>query len=114
MGPITAGEYVDFLVTGSNGSCTNIPANVTAVSLNVTTTDGTAQSFLTIYPTGSAIPNASTNNWIGGDPPNPNKVDVKVGMYDPPRPGASPMISVINHAGTVNVILDLVGYYVPA
>ncbi|MEZ5142956.1 MAG: hypothetical protein R2726_10620 [Acidimicrobiales bacterium] len=85
-------------VTSTGG----VPANATAVVLNVTATSTTAASFLTIWPAGQTRPNASSLNWSAGQT-IPNAVTVKV--------GASGQISVFNPSGNVNVIIDVVGYF---
>jgi hypothetical protein len=101
--PIGPAETHTQQVTGSNGHC-EIPADATAISMNVTTVDGTAASFLTLYPANApALPQASNLNWTPGAPPTPNKVDVKVSDT-----GA---VKVYNNAGSVNVLADVVGYY---
>jgi hypothetical protein len=93
-------------VTGNNGNCTSIPATATAVALNVTTTDGSAASFLTVYPADLATrPTASNLNWTPGAPPTPNKVDVQL--------SPTGQLNFYNHTGTINIITDIVGYYQP-
>src|SRR6478609_344145 len=52
----------------------HVPADATAVALNVTATGGTAASYLTVYPTGSPQPNASSLNWSDSDS-HPNAVN---------------------------------------
>src|SRR3954452_21766411 len=47
--PLGAGETFTQAVRGANGLC-NIPADATAVAMNVTAVGGTASSFLTIWP----------------------------------------------------------------
>ena len=101
--PIGPAESHTQQVTGSNGHC-EIPLDATAVSMNVTTVDGTDASYLTVYPANaSAVPEASNLNWTPGAPPTPNKVDVKLSDT-----GA---VNVYNNAGSVNVLADVVGYY---
>src|SRR5262249_59435927 len=48
VAPLGAGASLDLQVTGRGG----VPAGATAVVLNVTVTNPTAQSFLTAWPTG--------------------------------------------------------------
>ncbi len=100
--PIGAGETMLQAVTGTNGKCT-MPASATAVAMNVTSVNGTEASFLTIWPSDTALPLASSLNWVPGSPPTPNKVDVKL--------SATGTISLFNAAGTVDVLADVVGYY---
>lgn len=101
---LDAGETYTQQVTGNNGQCTGIPADATAVAMNVTAVDTTAASYLTVFPAdGVTPPNSSNLNWIPGAPPTPNKVDVKLSPT-----GA---IKLYNNVGTVNVLADVVGYY---
>jgi hypothetical protein len=53
-----------------------------------------------------STPVASTNNWVAGAPPTPNKVDVNL--------SATGSISAFNNVGTVNLVIDVVGYYEPS
>ncbi|MEZ5208527.1 MAG: hypothetical protein R2690_16505 [Acidimicrobiales bacterium] len=79
-----------------------IPADADAVTLNVTVTNTTAPSFLTIYPNGDTRPLASNLNWSAGGT-IANAVTVKV--------GTGGKIRVYNPTGQVDVIIDAVGYY---
>jgi len=90
-------------VHGTNGNCT-IPADATAIALNVTTLNSTSASYLTLWPADAARPLASNLNWSAGAPPTPNKVDVKVSVDG--------KVSLYNLAGSVDVLADAVGYYV--
>jgi hypothetical protein len=103
--PIGAGETLTQQITGTNGNCTTpIPADATAVAMNVTAVGGTASSYLTIWPSDIAPrPLASSLNWVPGSPPTPNKVDTKL--------SAAGQISLFNNVGTVDILADIVGYY---
>ena len=102
--PLGPGETFTQQVSGNVGQCTGIPAGATAVALNVTAVDGSAASYLTLFPAEVATPpNASNLNWVPGAPPTPNKVDVKLSPT-----GA---IKIYNNVGSVNVLADVVGYY---
>jgi hypothetical protein len=102
--PIPADTAVRFSVRGTNGDCT-IPSAVTGIATNVTAVNPTASSFLTVYPADAATrPNASNLNWRPSSPPTPNQVTVGL--------SADGAIDVYNLAGDVDVILDIVGYYV--
>jgi hypothetical protein len=100
--PIGAGETYTQLVRGTNGNCTISPDAI-AVAMNVTVVDGSAGSFLTIWPADAAKPLASSLNWQAGQAATPNKVDVRL--------SADGKVSFFNLGGTVNVIADVVGYY---
>jgi hypothetical protein len=101
---IGAHETVNFTVRGANGDCV-ISSTATGIALNVTTLNGTAASFLSVWPSDVTRPNASTNNWQPGPQAIPNKVDVKL--------SATGGISVYNESGTVDLLVDVVGYYEP-
>ena len=58
-GQVGAGGTLNLTVTDRGG----VPASgVSAVALNVTATEGTLPSFITVYPTGSGRPTASNLN----------------------------------------------------
>jgi hypothetical protein len=100
--PLQADETFTQQATGTNGDCT-IPAGAKGVSLNVTAVGPTAPSFMTLFPAGGDVPTASNLNYLPGAAPTPNKVDVKLS-----DDGA---IGVYNLAGTVDLIIDVSGYY---
>lgn len=102
--PLGPGETASQQVTGQVGNC-DIPAGAAAVALNVTVVGATAASYLTIYPADAPAPLASSLNWVAGQPPTPNKVDVKL--------SGGGAIKLSNLAGHVNVLADVVGYYIP-
>lgn len=93
-----ANSTIGLQVAGANG----VPTDATAVSVNVTVTDTTANSFLTVYPSGEATPLVSNLNWIPGET-IANLVVVPV--------GGNGQISFYNDNGRVNVIVDLQGYF---
>jgi hypothetical protein len=102
--PLGSGEANVYTqsVHGPNGDC-NIPSDAVGVAMNVTIVNPTAQSNLRIFPADIATPNTSNLNWLPGQSPTPNKVDVKL--------SSDGKIKLYNHAGTVNVLADVVGYY---
>jgi hypothetical protein len=79
-----------------------LPAGATAVALNVTVTNPTASSFLTVYPGGRPLPLASNLNYLAGQS-IPNMVLVPLGPAN--------TVTFYNSAGTVNVIADVAGYF---
>jgi hypothetical protein len=85
-----------------NGAGAVPGTGVGAVVLNVTATGPTAQSFLTVWPTGSARPTASNLNFSPGQTV-PNRVIVPV--------GTGGEVSVYNPAGSVDVVVDVGGYF---
>ena len=82
-----------------------IPSNATAVVLNVTEVAGTANSLLTVYPFGSVNrPTASNLNFP------PGKVIANLVTVTMGTGGA---VSIYNALGSVNVIVDVEGYFTP-
>jgi hypothetical protein len=87
---------------GAVGQC-NLPSDTTGLALNVTALDQSAATFLTLHPTGEALPNASHLNPTPGEPPTPNAVNVDL--------NAAGEFNIFNKFGNVNVIVDVVGLY---
>lgn len=104
--PIGSGQTATFQVTGTNGDCT-IPSEATAIASNITTVNPTAGSYLTVFPADASRPNASNLNWTPASPPTPNQVTVGLSTT-----GTVGQIKVYNLTGTIDVIIDIVGYYV--
>ncbi|WP_370412637.1 FlgD immunoglobulin-like domain containing protein [Streptomyces fradiae] len=78
-----------------------VPADVTAVVLNVTVTGPTATGYVSVYPYGTARPSVSSVNFTAGRTvPNLVVVPVKDGQ-----------ITFYNHAGSIDLIADIAGYY---
>jgi hypothetical protein len=100
QGAVGPGGETVLHVTGTGGVLSD--PNVTAVALNVTVTGPSAWSNLTVYPGQTALPGVSNLNYS----PNltiSNLVIVPV--------GADGTVHFSNHAGTVQVIADLAGYF---
>ncbi len=101
--PLGAGEVHTLTATGDNGNCVGIPATATAVSMNLTSTDATAPTFLTVWAAGAPQPTTSSVNPIPGSPATPNGV---ISALDDDGE-----FSIFNLAGTVHVFADINGYY---
>ncbi|MCA1684363.1 MAG: hypothetical protein LC708_04495, partial [Actinobacteria bacterium] len=93
------GGTIELKVTDAGG----VPAaGGTAVALNVTATNVSgAESYLTVWPSGSSRPVASNLNFIGGQTV-PNLVIARV--------GEGGKVSIYNNVGTVDVVADTQGY----
>ena len=104
-GPLAPQGEATFAVWGTNGNCT-IPTSATGIATNVTIDNPTDNSYLTVYPGDATRPNASNLNWTATSAPTPNQVTVGL--------SATGTIKTFNNAGTVDVIIDVVGYYEPA
>lgn len=96
--PVGAKTVEDLTVRGVNG----VPADATAVALNVTVVGPTAASHLTVWPSGESPPLASNLNYTPGLTVA-NQVIVKI--------GANGKVSFQNNAGTAHIVVDLAGWY---
>ncbi len=93
------GDKRSIAILGRGG----VPNNgVTAVALNVTVTAASAGGYVTVYPKGNPLPGSSNLNF-SRDQTVPNLVTTGLG-YD----GA---ITIYNAWGTVDVIVDVTGYF---
>jgi uncharacterized protein YkwD len=81
-----------------------VPANATAVTLNVTATGSLASGFATVYPCGTPRPDTSNVNFAAGSTVA-NAVTSKV--------GADGTVCLYSQAAT-HLIVDVNGYYPPA
>jgi hypothetical protein len=101
-GPIPAGTMRAVPVTDSAGSAAAIPDSATAVIANVTATNSTKGSFLSVWPTGKPPPVTSTVNFGPGQT-IANQTIVAI--------GAGGQIEVANAVGVTDVVIDIVGYF---
>ncbi len=81
-----------------------VPADATAAVLNVTIAGSSAWSFVTVFPAGGAVPDASNVNADGSGRVVANLVHVKIGAG-----GAAD----IYRSASMGLVIDLVGVYVP-
>lgn len=97
IGRRQAGVITEVKVAGRGG----VPVDAAAVAVNVTAVGPAAIGFLTVYPCGEQVPNASTVNFSAGAIV-PNSAVVKVGLG-----GA---ICIYSNTET-DLILDVNGYH---
>lgn len=98
-GPLDPDSAMTLQVTGRGG----VPAEgVAAVVLNVTGTQPTAPTFVTVFPSGIERPVISNLNLLPGQT-SPNMVTVGV--------GSDGAVSLYSAVGTTHLIADVVGYY---
>ena len=83
----------------------SVPANATAVVLNVTAVNESTAGFFTVFPTGSALPTASNLNWVAHETV-PNLVTVGL--------GSGGNVTIYNGVGSADAVVDLEGYYAPS
>jgi hypothetical protein len=96
--PLHGGETRALQVAGRAG----IPAGAVAVALNVTVTQPTTSSFVTVWPAGQPMPTASNLDVVGGQTVA-NMVTSGLG------PGGQ--ISLFNFAGDAQIVVDVSGWY---
>ncbi len=77
-----------------------VDSDADGVFLNVTAVDATADTFITVYPTGTSVPVASNVNPTAGETV-PNLVFVPL--------SSGGQVSLYNNAGSVHLVADLVG-----
>lgn len=100
-GKLPAGQEIVLTVPGS---LSGVPADATSVVLNLTSANGTSDSFITVYPDGETRPNASVLNVQAGKD-TPNMITVKL--------GTAGKIRIYNNSGNVDVLADIAGYFRP-
>jgi hypothetical protein len=79
-----------------------VPADAVAGVLNVTVTDATKSSVLTVFPNAFPRPTASDLNWVAGE------TVANLTVAEAGRDGA---IVAFNAAGSVDVVVDVSGSY---
>jgi hypothetical protein len=102
-GPLVAGTVQDLAVTGE-GSSGLVPATATAVAANVTVTGASEASYLVAWPSG--VPRPATSN-LNVDANGTRGVGVLTKI------GANGKISFDHGAGSLHVVVDVVGYFDP-
>jgi autotransporter-associated beta strand protein len=97
VGMLGAGQTITVTAAGVDG----IPSDATAVAVNITATNTTGNSYLTVYPPGSPSL-TSVLNWTAGQTVS-NLVLVTL--------GSSGTFDIENQSGNTNVMVDVMGYY---
>ncbi|MDQ3895654.1 MAG: N-acetylmuramoyl-L-alanine amidase [Actinomycetota bacterium] len=99
VGRLGAGATIDLAVAGVGG----VPVSgATSVVLNVTAVDAVgAESYLTLFPAGTARPVASNLNFVAGETV-PNLVIVRV---------VNGKVSIYNNTGSTHVVADVQGWF---
>ncbi|MGW5846938.1 peptidoglycan recognition protein family protein, partial [Streptomyces sp. NPDC055254] len=101
QGPVGGQGVVTLPVAAATGAA---PGTVTAVVLNVTATNPTESSFVSVYPSGTTRSSASNLNFTPGRT-IPNLVVVPV---------VDGKVSFFNNSGSVDLIADITGYFTSA
>ncbi len=107
VGKIGAAGTVDLRVHGISTAEGAVPTAATAVVLNVTAAGVTANTDVRVYPTptDAAVPRSSNLNAAPGQVV-PNLVTATI--------GSNGSVRLRNSGGTVDLIADIAGYYVPS
>jgi len=102
---LTSGVIRSFRIKGLR--C-GIPSDAKAVTLNLTVTGPALAGFVILWPTDAAMPPVSNINFVAGEPAIANGAVVKLGAN---LPDLSAVYGVGGGSGTVQLILDVTGYY---
>ncbi|BAS17276.1 polysaccharide deacetylase [Arthrobacter sp. Hiyo8] len=90
---------ISFQVGGVGG----VPATAAATIFNLTVANSTSFGFVTAYPSGAALPNASNLNYATGQIV-PNSVTIPI--------GPDGKVNLYNRSGgTAQLIADVSGYF---
>jgi hypothetical protein len=89
-------------VTNGGSVSDGVPANATAVVVNLTGIGPSASTFLTVFP-GPTLPNSSDLNPAAGE----TRANLVVATVNP----STGDISVFNNTGSLDVIVDVLGWY---
>ncbi len=98
QGPVGPGRSLSVAIAGRAG----VPVGAVAVALNLTATNATANTYLTVYPTGTPRPTASNVN-LGPGETVANLVTAAV--------GADGTVTVYNNNGAADVVVDVQAWY---
>ncbi len=107
--PLGEDETFEIQIHGENGQCQGdlaIPTAATGIAANVTATGATTSSNVRIFPAGlDEVPLLSNLNVTAGSPPTPNAVIVQL--------SPDGKIEVYNFRGSVDIVVDIVGWFGP-
>jgi hypothetical protein len=79
-----------------------VPADASAVAINITAVTPTQGGYLTVWPSGRTRPEASSINFPAGG---------VVGNFVIAEVGEDGRVDIYNHDGDTHVVFDVVGYY---
>jgi len=94
----------DFTFQGGVASDCGIPANPSALMINIAAPASTQGGYLTVWPFGTTMPLASNLDYKAGDLAN-NEIAAKMTI------GSSTAEFSVFAFGTTNVVVDVVGYF---
>jgi hypothetical protein len=114
-GKLTSGTTRNYVVAGAAGFTAQggnpagcgIPSAATAIAANLTANGPTASGYLRAWPSNvSTEPNATVLTYLVG----PGNIS---GATLPITPGVVQSLTVRNHTGTTDLVIDVTGYYEP-
>ena len=87
------------------GGVESVPDDATGVVVNLTGVGASTNTNIRVFPASSSVPTMSNLNLIGGGVPRPNAVVVGL--------SAGGAVGIYNYEGSVDLGVDVVGYYIP-
>lgn len=99
--PWSAGESRSIQIAGRAG----VPSNARSVLVHVTSVSPTADSYATVFPTGSGRPFTASKNFGPGNDHTSIANDLLIVPL-----GVGGQITIYNNAGSTHLVLDVVGY----
>ena len=99
-GPFGAHTTRTLTIAGTDG----VPLDATGVLVNLTVTDTTAATQVSIYPTGGSVPTAPSDVVGKGQ---------TIAHLEEVQLGTNGAVSIGNSAGSAQIVVDLEGYYTP-
>ena len=105
--PIPADSEVRFhAFDGDDGDSTcQIPSTAKAIATNAVVAWPTARTYVALYPGDEANPGTANINVVAGQAPTPNAANISLAVDG--------SFNVYNAFGTVDIIIDVNGYYQP-
>jgi hypothetical protein len=97
-----SGNLLSLKVTAGGAVSDGVPAEATAVVVNLTGIGPSTSTFLTVFP-GPSLPNSSDLNPAAGE----TRANLAVATVNP----NTGKISVFNNTGSLDVIVDVLGWY---
>jgi hypothetical protein len=104
-GSFGAASHQNVQITGTIDGGT-VPSNAIAVVVNLTAVSGSEATYLTLSPTGTGTLGATSSLSVPAGITRANLVTVQL--------GTSGQVTVYNGAGTIDAVMDVDGYFLPA
>jgi hypothetical protein len=102
----TLGPGASLTIGIMNANGDNVPANATAVVVNVTVIHPTSYGYLVVWPNGVVMPDTSTINFLPGQDAIANMAEIPIGQNGE--------INIYNAFGNTDVAVDVFGYVAPS